>query len=234
MVVIPAGTFTMGSPASEQGRFDWEGPQQTIRIPRPIAVGRFEVTFAEWDACVAGGGCGGHRPSDQGWGRANRPAINVSWQDAQAYISWLNQRVPGAGYRLLTEAEWEYAARAGSTTAYPWGSSIGSGNANGRDSGSQWSGRQTAPVGSFAANAFGLHDMIGNVWEWTQDCARDDLNGQPADGSAFTSGSCGIRVLRGGSWSYVPALLRSAIRDWDAPGDRYSNVGFRVARTPGG
>jgi formylglycine-generating enzyme required for sulfatase activity len=234
MVVIPAGTFTMGSPASEAGRSSDEGPQQTIRIPRSIAVGRFEVTFAEWDACVAGGGCGGHRPNDQGWGRGNRPAINVSWQDAQAYVLWLNQRVPGAGYRLLTEAEWEYAARAGTTTAYPWGSSIGSGNANGRDSGSQWSGRQTGPVGSFAANAFGLHDMHGNVWEWTQDCFRGDLNGQPSDGSAFTSGSCGIHVLRGGSWNNSPQGLRSANRDWDAPGNRNIIIGFRVARTPGG
>jgi formylglycine-generating enzyme required for sulfatase activity len=234
MVVIPAGTFTMGSPASEQGRSDWEGPQQTIRIPRSIAVGRFEVTFAEWDACVAGGGCGGHRPSDQGWGRGNRPAIDVSWQDAQAYVSWLNQRVPGGGYRLLTEAEWEYAARAGSTTAYPWGSSIGSGNANGVDSGTQWSGRQTGPVGSFAANAFGLHDMHGNVWEWTQDCSRGDLNGQPSDGSAFTSGSCGSRVLRGGSWGSSPQFLRSANRIGNSPGGRFNYVGFRVARTPGG
>jgi formylglycine-generating enzyme required for sulfatase activity len=234
MVVIPAGTFTMGSPSSEAGRYGDEGPQQTIRIPRSIAVGRFEVTFAEWDACVAGGGCGGHRPNDQGWGRGNRPAINVSWQDAQAYVSWLNQRVPGAGYRLLTEAEWEYAARAGTTTAYPWGSSIGRGNANCDGCGSQWDNRQTGPVGSFAANAFGLHDMHGNVREWTQDCSRGDLNGQPSDGSAFTSGSCGNRVLRGGSWDLTPSNLRSAGRFWGSPGLRFYYIGFRVARTPGG
>jgi formylglycine-generating enzyme required for sulfatase activity len=233
MVVIPAGTFVMGSPLSEQGRIDWEGPQRTIRLPQSIAVGRFEATFAEWDACVAGGGCGRYRPSDRGWGRGNRPVINVSWHDAQAYVSWLNQRVPGAGYRLLTEAEWEYAARAGTTTPYSWGVSVGHGNANCDGCGSEREIRQTVPVGSFAPNAFGLYDMHGNVWEWTQDCFRGDLNGQPVDGSAFVSGSCGSRVLRGGSWDNAPMNLRSANRFGNTPVPRNFLNGFRVSRSPG-
>ena len=182
MVVIPAGRFVMGSPASEQGRSDDEGPQHEVHIARPFAVGRFQVTFDEWDACVAAGGCK-HRPKDEGWGRGKRPVINVSWEEAQAYVAWLSKKT-GQQYRLLSEAEWEYAARAGTTTRYPWGDDPGVNRANFDGSGSQWSSKQTAPVGSFEPNAFGLHDMIGNVLEWVQDCWNDGYKGAPADGSA--------------------------------------------------
>ncbi len=233
MVVVPAGPFTMGSPPTEPERLRSEGPQQAIMVPRSFAVGRFEVTFAQWDACLVAGGCDGHRPHDAGWGRGSRPVIQVSWQDAQAYVAWLNGRFPQAGYRLLTEAEWEYVARAGTVTPYPWGSAIGIANTNGRDSGSAWSGRQTSPVGSFAPNAFGLHDLPGNVQEWVEDCHREDLSGQPPDGAAYLSGSCEKRVVRGGSWWYSAMHHRSAFRFGFTSGNRNDFIGFRIARTPG-
>ena len=236
MVVVPAGTFTMGSPASEEGRVDWEGPQHSVTIPAPFAVGVYEVTFAEWDACVRAGGCGGYAPADHGWGRGTRPVINVDWNDAQAYVSWLSEQT-GARYRLLSEAEWEYVARAGSVTARYWGESE-SGQcryANGDDSWVDCSDgyENTAPVGSFAPNVFGLHDVLGNVWEWTQDCWNDSYAGAPADGSAWMTGNCDSRVLRGGSWGIIPGNHpRSAFRA-GIPSDRRGNnrFGFRVART---
>jgi formylglycine-generating enzyme required for sulfatase activity len=229
MVVISAGEFTMGSPESEEGRSADEGPQHKVRIARPLAAGKYEVTFDEWDACVAAGGCA-HKPEDQGWGRGRRPVINVSWDDAQAYVAWLAKKT-GKSYRLLSEAEWEYAARAGTTTRYPWGDAPGTNRANFDGSGSQWSGKQTAPVGSFEANAFGLHDVIGNVWEWVQDCWNGSYNGAPADGRAWESGDCGQRVLRGGSWNDQPEDARAANRSRDRPGSRGNDLGFRVART---
>ena len=142
MIVVPAGSFTMGSPASEPGRSSDEGPQHNVTIARQFAVGQFELTFDQWDACVADGGCNGYQPSDQGWGRVNRPVINVSWDDAKAYVAWLAKKT-AKPYRLLTEAEYEYAARAGTTTAYPWGSATGKNNANCDDCGSQWDDKQT-------------------------------------------------------------------------------------------
>ncbi|WP_420463593.1 formylglycine-generating enzyme family protein [Candidatus Palauibacter sp.] len=229
---MPAGTFTMGSPPSEEGRDDDEGPH-SVTIPAPFAVGVYEVTFAEWDACVRAGGCGGYAPADGGWGRGNRPVIYVSWDDAQAYVSWLSQQT-GARYRLLSEAEWEYVARAGSRTARYWGESESGQcrNANGYaefcDDGYEF---ETAPVGSFAPNVFGLYDALGNVWEWTQDCRNWSYAGAPSDGSAWQSGNCGRRVLRGGSWNNSPRNLRSAYRSRNPTGDRYLNYGFRVART---
>ncbi len=237
MVVVPPGSFVMGSPASEEGRLDLEGPQRTVTIARAFAVGRFEVTFAEWDACVADGGCNGYRPSDEGWGRGNRPVINVSWNDAQAYVQWLSNRT-GKRYRLLSEAEWEYVARAGTTTAYPWGSSAShefanygkdgccDGLAQGRD---RWV--NTAPVGSLPANRFLLHDMHGNVAEWTEACSNESYAGAPSDGSAWRSGECSRRVLRGGSWVSYPQNLRSARRNRNDPSNRNDFNGFRVART---
>jgi formylglycine-generating enzyme required for sulfatase activity len=229
MVVIPAGEFMMGSPVGEEGRYDREGPQHKVTIPRSFAVGKYQVTFDERDACVATGRCT-HKPGDQGWGRGRRAVINVSWEDAQAFVSWLSKRT-GKHYRLLSEAEWEYAARAGTTTRYPWGDEPGSNRANFRDSGSPWSDKQTAPVGSFEANAFGLHDMIGNVWEWVQDCFNRSYRSAPADGAAWESGDCGLRMLRGGSWLDSPTLARSAYRLKLEPGFRSSDVGIRVART---
>jgi formylglycine-generating enzyme required for sulfatase activity len=243
MVEVPSGRFMMGSPASEPGRDIDEGPQHNVTIAKPLAVGRFAVTFDEWDACVADGGCDGYRPQDLGWGRGRRPVINVSWDEATTYASWLSRKT-GKPYRLLTEAEWEYAARAGSTTAYYWGNEIGKGNANCApvaklECGSQWDNKQTAPVGSFAANAFGLYDMAGNVWQWVQDCYHNSYNGAPADGSAWTTGNCyGTlqdgdlqRVIRGGSWISGPLLLRSAGRFRDTFNSEGNLLGFRVGRT---
>jgi len=228
MVVVPAGEFMMGSPANEKGRLVNEGPQHRVTIARPFAVSKFEVTFADWDACVSVGGC--PHVSDSGFERGTRPVINVSWYEAQQYGAWFS-KMTGRPYRLLTEAEWEYAARAGSTTAYFWGDQIGKGNANCNDCGSQWDSRQASPVGSFKPNAFGLYDMAGNVWQWVQDCNHDNYNGAPTDGSAWAIGDCGRRVVRGGSWGNVPQYLRSASRDWYGAADRDFHIGFRLGRT---
>ncbi len=233
MVVVPAGTFTMGSPASEEG-FDDEGPRHSVTISAPFAVGVYEVTFAEWDACVSAGSCGGYAPADEGWGRGSRPVMNVSWDDAQAYVSWLSQQT-GARYRLLSEAEWEYVARAGSVTARYWGESR-SGQCRYANGGDDYvsctDGHEyTAPVGSFAPNVFGLYDVLGNVYEWTQDCWNGSYAGAPTDGSAWQSGNCGRRVLRGGSWLGNPWFLRSASRSRNPTGGRSNRFGFRVART---
>ena len=223
MVVVPAGSFTMGSPSSEKGRSSDEGPQRVVTIPRPFAVGKYEVTFEEWDACVRGGGCP-HRPGDKGWGRGRRPVISVSWKDAQDYVRWLS-RETGKEYRLLTEAEWEYAARAGTTEPFHFGETISKSQA-------RYDSSSTVPVGGFPANAFGLHDMHGNVWEWVEDCWHGSYNGAPSDRSAWTSGgNCGRRVLRGGSWSNLPGNLRSANRNRVGTGVRNYYIGFRISRT---
>ncbi len=231
MAMIPPGEFPMGSPAGEGS--DNERPQHKVAIPKAFAVGKYPVTFAEWDAYVSdGGGLLGfgkrYSPADAGWGRGRRPVINVSWDDAQAYVKWLSQKTRRP-YRLLSEAEWEYACRAGSTTAYSFGDSDNDlglcawfyGNAGGR----------THPVGEKKPNAFGLYDMHGNVWEWCEDCWNGNYNGAPADGSAWTTRDRSYRVLRGGSWSGYPPGLRSAFRLNYSPDYRFNNVGFRVART---
>jgi formylglycine-generating enzyme required for sulfatase activity len=230
MIVVPAGNFVMGSPATEKGRDIDENPQHRVTIARPFAVARFDLTFDEWDACVADGGCDGYRPQDQGWGRGRRPVINVSLENAMAYVTWVSRNT-GKTYRLLTESEWEYAARAGSTTAYYWGKEIGTGNANCNGCGSKWDNDQTSPVGSFSANAFGLYDMAGNLWQWVQDCYHDNYYGASTDGSAVTSGDCPSRVIRGGSWISNPSLLRSAGRFRNTATSRSNLLGFRVART---
>lgn len=231
MVVVPPGKFSMGSPASEPGRFGDETPQHTVTIARRFAVDRFELTFDEWDACAADGGCNGYKPSDEGWGRGRRPVINVSWDDASGYAAWLSKKT-GKPYRLLSESEYEYATRAGRQTAYPWGNAVGTNKANCHSCGSRWDARQTAPVGSFAANGFGLYDMVGNVREWTEDCYHDNYGGAPADGSAWIEGAnCYNRVVRGGSWLLAPAFLRSAGRYWFNADYRLRYLGFRVART---
>jgi formylglycine-generating enzyme required for sulfatase activity len=236
MIVVPAGNFMMGSPGNEKGRYnnedDGNGRQIRVTISQPFAVSKSDVTFADWDACVSVGGCPQEgRAADAGWGRGTRPVIYVSWDDAQAYAAWLS-RMTGKTYRLLTEAEWEYAARAGSPTAYYWGDEIGKGNANCAGCSSQWDNRQTSPVGSFKPNAFGLYDMAGNVWQWVQDCYHPNYDGAPPDGSAWTSGDCSSgRVLRGGSWDNTPQNLRSAVRGRFTTVDRGSDLGFRVGRT---
>ena len=223
MVVVPAGSYRMGAPSHEERREGDEGPVHEVRIAKSFAVGVYEVTFSEWEACVAGGGCGGHRPHDRGWGRGNRPVIDVSWADAQAYVRWLSRRT-GETYRLLSEAEWEYVARAGTTTPFHFGSTISTEQANYDGNFSYGSGRKgryrekTVPVGRFAANRFGLHDVHGNVWEWVQDCWNASYQGAPRDGSAWERGDCSKRVLRGGSWLDEPWFLRSANRDWLSSG----------------
>lgn len=217
----------MGSPEKEEGRSVVEGPQHEVAISKPFAVGKFTVTFAEWDACVQGGGC--PKAADSDWGRDNRPVINVSWDDANAYVTWLT-RLSGKPYRLLSEAEWEYAARAGTKTKYWWGDDIGEGNANCSGCKSLWH-EQTAPVGSFKPNAFGLYDMHGNVWQWVEDCWHKNHDGAPNDGSAWITGDCSLRVVRGGSWYNLPQYLRAAYRFGDDPGYRLNNFGFRLART---
>jgi formylglycine-generating enzyme required for sulfatase activity len=220
MVVIPAGRAFLAS-----GR--------DVVIAASFAVGKFAVTFEEWDACVSLGGCS-HRPEDRGWGiwggwgRGRRPVIDVSWDDAQDYVAWLSKRT-GNAYRLLSEAEWEYAAQAG--TGREAKVTPGAGEANCKGCGSRWDGEQTAPVGSFPANAFGLHDMLGNVKEWTADCLSESNIGARSDGSAHTDGDCSRRVLRGGCWRSRPELTRSARHFVCATDVRDDTIGFRVART---
>jgi formylglycine-generating enzyme required for sulfatase activity/class 3 adenylate cyclase len=230
MIVIPAGSFVMGSPTSQKGHDALEEPQHKVTIAKPFAVAKFELTFAEWNACAAHGDCG--QLNDSGFGRGHQPAINVSWDDAQRYVGWLS-RMTGKPYRLLSEAEYEYAMRAGTQTAYPWGDEIGQGNANCNGCGSQWDGQHPAPVGSFAPNQFGLYDMAGNVWESVEDCLHDNYKGAPEDGSAWIEGDDCVRghVVRGGSWLDFPEFLRSAARDGRPNDARLSNYGFRVGRT---
>ena len=240
MVAVPAGEFMMGSPESERGRNKDEGPQRKVTISKPFAVGKFEVTFAQWDACVAESGCT-HKPGDESWGRGRRPVINVSWDDAKQFVAWLTKKT-GKPYRLLTEAEWEYAARGVTRASDPHppfstGATINYKQANydanfKYGSGPQGLYRQkTLDVGSLPRNAFGLHDMHGNVWEWVEDCYKNSYAGAPTDGAAVASRDCGLRVLRGGSWNYYPQLLRSAYRYATAGGIRVENAGFRVARS---
>ena len=221
MVVLPRGQFVMGSPE--------ESPQHTVHISYALAVGKYPITFAQWDACVKDGGTK-YKPDDEGWGRGSRPVINVSWNEIELYLRWLS-KVIGKTYRLLSEAEWEYAARAGSQTAYSFGDDE-------KDLGRfAWfeenSGGKTHPVGEKLPNAFGLHDMYGNVWEWTQDCWNDNYQGAPTDGRAWSTGNCSSRVVRGGSWFSDSYSLHSATRGSDAAlADADSDaVGFRVART---
>ena len=229
MVVVPTGTFIMGSPASEPERLDTKGPQRPVTIARPIAVGRYEVTFAEWDACVSAGGCS-YAPHDGsvgfglGFGRGKRPVINVSWDDTKQYVSWINGKLGKQVYRLLTEAEWEYAARAGATTPYAFGATLSERLA-------QFSADRTAPVGSFPPNEFGLSDMHGNVSEWVQDCWNGSYERAPTDGSGWTTGECGRRVVRGGAWMHPQRYLRAAYRDANSSDARGYLLGFRLART---
>ncbi|MEM8634342.1 MAG: SUMF1/EgtB/PvdO family nonheme iron enzyme [Pseudomonadota bacterium] len=234
MVVIPGGNFLMGSPASEEGRFDDEGPQQQVTITR-FAVSRFETTWDEWAACVSAGACNQgpleEAGGDVGWGKGRRPVINVDWNDARAFGRFLEGPTPGK-YRLPTEAEWEYAARAGTQTRFYWGegeprcderSRLGANYFNCSDN-------RTRPVGSFQVSPFGLYDAHGNVWEWVEGCWNSSLSGQPPDGAANTAGNCANRVRRGGSWFDSPRNLRSAYRNRNNQEVRDSNVGFRLAR----
>ena len=224
MVTVPAGSYTMGSTSAEAGRHADER-QRRVTIAQRFAVGVYEVTFAEWDACAAAGGCR-HRPGDGGWGRGRQPVIDSSWNDAQQYVAWLSS-MTGQEYRLLTEAEWEYVARAGTTTPFHTGASISTDQANydglrapyGPGVTGRYRGRPIA-AGSLSRNAFGLYDVHGNVAELVADCY-----------DAESGSACTRRVLRGGSWGSRPELVRSAWRSWCAPTLRNLHNGFRVART---
>jgi formylglycine-generating enzyme required for sulfatase activity len=222
MVVLAGGLFTMGSPPDEAGRRPDEGPQHEVSIA-PFALSLTEITFAHWDACLAGGGCNEYSPPDGGQGRGNRPVVNVSWQDAQAYLAWLNSRAGGARYRLATEAEWEYAARAGATTPYAFGAQVTATQATYHE-------RTASAVGAHEASQFGLFDMHGNVAEWVEDCYAPTYDLAPVDGAAVQSDACGQRVYRGGGFADQEAALRAAARQAAAPDLRSPSIGFRIVR----
>ncbi len=223
MVVIPAGEFDMGSNDAPM-----EKPIRRVIIAQPIAIGRREITFAEWDQCVAAGACK-YRPDDRGWGRGDHPVVDVSWDDAKAYLDWLSQKT-GQRYRLPTEAEWEYAARGGTTSPFWWGRDGGNGLANCAGCNAPGGGSKTTPAGAFRPNAFGLFDTAGNAAEWVEDCWNDTYRGAPKDGSAWTTGQCALRVLRGGSFGNNAAAIRSAARFRYDKDVRYFANGFRAAR----
>jgi formylglycine-generating enzyme required for sulfatase activity len=241
LVVLPRGNFMMGSTETERQRAiaqgtrrEWvecEKPQHLVNISYRFAAGRCPVSFDEWDryanddAWHRSRHMEPYRPDDVGWGRGKRPVINISWEDIQGYLRWLSGKA-GHRYRLLSEAEWEYACRAGTTTAYPLGSGITHYDANFADKVGK-----TVEVGSYTPNEWGLCDMHGNVWEWVEDCWNESYEGAPDDGSPWTSGDCGLRMVRGGSWCDYPHDLRSGCRDRGLIGDRYNNIGFRVAIT---
>lgn len=258
MVVIPAGGFAMGSLPAEAGRFDNEQPRRFIQVPS-FALSKYPVTVAEFrrfleqsgyqpSACDEKMGLSWQMAGDGlvyppgGLSPARWPAFCLNWEDARSYVAWLNEKLrkPGAPpptgpYRLPSEAEWEYAARGGTVTSRWWGNEIGKGNANCNGCGSKWDGGRIAPVGSFGPNPFGLYDMLGNVWEWTADCWHDSYMNAPKDASAWITPDCRKRALRGGSWSNVPAFIRSAARigaDSNGEDFDYANyAGFRVARS---
>ncbi len=256
MVVIPPGSFIMGSPEGEEFRRDHEH-QHKVTIERPFAVSKTEVTWDQWEACVREGACNGAAVDDalrldregkpnkdfKDWGRGTRPVVGVSWYDAQIYVGWLNKKTGNDDvYRMLSEAEWEYAARAGTTTAFPWGDKLDHNYGNfgipGPGLGGKAEGRdiwldETAPVASFPPNAFGLYDMHGNAFEWVEDCYLADLTNSPADGSANKQGSCSTRMFRSGSFISNPMMHRSAnrVRGY-VPTTRGRNyLTIRVAKT---
>ena len=247
MVALPAGKFIMGSPKTDR-KAGYDEIQHLVRIGYQLAVGQYPVTVHDYLGCVAAGGC---RPPE--WKETNRPVdplapndpyaglepflgaaaspvVGISWEDAKAYTAWLSRKT-GQSYRLLTEAEWEYAARAGSTTIYPWGDKIGVNKANCAYCGSQWEGKSISPVGSFAPNAFGLFDMIGNAEEWVEDCDAPSSPDHPSDGSAYFASTCLARVTRGGSYIDGNGQVRSAYRGRGGADDRSRYRGFRIART---
>ena len=237
LVPIPAGKFMMGDEDSFGAQ-----PIHEVSIPKAFQMSQHEITFEQYDYFIwrmheaglkylsTGSPVDYEYPNDQGWGRDNRPVINVSWNDAQYYANWLSKE-NGQQCRLPSEAEWEYAARAGTQTKYSWGDDIGKNNANCAGCGSEWDNKQTAPVGSFPPNEWDLQDMHGNVWEWVQDTWHDNYEGSPNKGEAWVKGD-DSRVLRGGSWLNSPGLLRSAYRYDGTPDSRYLDVGFRVVCSP--
>jgi formylglycine-generating enzyme required for sulfatase activity len=248
MVKLPTAQFMMGSSQKEDGHQENESPQRAVTIARPFAIGQFEVTIADWDACVNDGGCK-LKIKDEGWGRDKRPAINISWEDIKTqYLPWLSRKA-GHSYRLPSEAEWEYAARAtmgtdalapsfsfgddtGQLCAFGNGADATAKEANGGGAGFDCRDgyATTAPAGSFKPNEFGLFDVHGNVWEWVEDCWNESYANAPTDGKAWTSGDCTSRVVRGGSFNSDVPKLRSATRGWNQPSGRNRSIGFRVVR----
>jgi formylglycine-generating enzyme required for sulfatase activity len=233
MVPIPAGSYRMGDASGNGG--DGEKPVHNVSL-KPFRLSAHDVTFDQFDKFAVA--TGRPLPGDQGWGRGNRPVINVNWDDAKAFIAWLNQQ-SSIRFRLPTEAEWEYAARAGTTTDYYWGAAASHEQANygsekcceglaqGRD---QWV--NTSPVGSFPPNPWGLYDMLGNVWQWTEDCWNESYSSAPADGSPWLAGACTRRVRRGGSWFSTPTGLRVSYRNGIDTAYRDNYLGFRLAQDP--
>src|SRR5918996_543002 len=225
LVVVPAGEFLRGSPAEAPGHRSSEGPQHRVTIGQPLAAGRYEVTFAQWDRCVEAGACQ-QQPNDRDWGRGNRPVIYVSWEDAHDYLAWLSVQT-GHRYRLPSEAEWEYLARAGAAGNYWWGDRLIEGLAVCGECGN---GDMTAPVGSFPPNPFGVYDVHGNVWEWMEDCWNGTYAGAPSDGKPWLIGECDKRVVRGGAWGRPAEEMRLAFREGDDRQLRSGKRGFRVVR----
>ena len=232
MVVVPSGTFMMGSSEDEEGRTQREDPRHEVTIGYQFAVGVYPVTFDEWDACVSDGGCCGYEPEDQGWGRGRLPVINVSWSHARTYTDWLSWKT-GKGYRLLSESEWEYVARAGTATPYWCGDEIDPRKANCKSAFDM-----TTPVGDYTANTFGLYDVHGNVWEWVEDhSCLNYTNKTHSDGRPYLllSGRSFLpennRIIRGGCWESAPRDLRSANRNSYPIDTKDRCIGFRVART---
>ena len=226
MVLVPSGDFRMGCQAATDCR-DSELPSRDVVVSTPFALSKFEVTFDDYERFTQASGRPA-APSPRGWQRGMSPVVNVSWEDATAYAAWLTAQT-GRQYRLPTEAEWEFAARAGSSAVYSWGNEIGTDQANCNGCGSRWDNIRTAPAGSFNANSWGLHDMHGNVWEWVQDCYHADYVDAPASAASRDDGDCTQRILRGGSWANSAAVVRSAVREWDNVAVRATEIGFRVA-----
>jgi formylglycine-generating enzyme required for sulfatase activity len=224
LMVVPIGSFIMGS----KTRHKQEHPPHKVTISKPFAIGRYETTFDQWDTCFRDGGCS-HNPNDHKWGRGKRPVINVTITHVNEYLSWISKKTKQT-YRLPSEAEWEYAARAGTTTEYWWGNDIGKDNANCRHCLTAGIPHETFPTGTYNANPFGLYDTSGNVWEWTLDCWNKNHTGATQDGSPRLTGKCTKPVMKGGSWYYIPKNARPA---WRAKNDyraKSYGIGFRVVR----
>ena len=228
MIVIPPGQYVMGSPENEPERFQNEAPQHLVTIGKAFAVSIFDVTFDEWEACVAVGGCS--PVHDSGFGTGLRPVTNVTWFDAKQYVEWLS-RMTGKEYRLPSEAEWEYFARGGTTTAFYWGTELGKWHANCVICGTEWDNTKSSPVGSFRPNPFGLFDVSGNVWQWLEDCYHTSYAGAPTDGSAWTTGDCSLRSDRGGSFISKASNMRVAYRGSYTASSRNYSTGIRVVRS---
>lgn len=236
MVLINPGVGILGSSVDEEKRQRFENPRRDTKIDYPFEVSKYEITFDDWEKCLNDGGCAGHKPDDKGWGRGKRPVINISYDDAKNFISWLNGKT-GKSYRLLSEAEWEYVARAGQDAPFGNGFDISAKQAN-FDGKAPYGGAETGPylrkteiVGKYEPNAFGVYDMHGNVYEWVEDCWNENHDGAVGDGSARKDGDCKFRIMKGGSWVTHGYQMRAAARVRYVTDYRYDDYGMRLART---